>query len=751
MCALSLGPVAPAVGTQPTDPLAGVKLGHEVSGQAAIDALGADLAKVANAHGKTTAELAKALKNDKSLRVDPKGRLLYKEAPLPADLAAEPAAPAPWSESGAYPLADTFKLHSRPGSRRTIYLDFDGHVMTGTAWNGGSVPEVLNCPPWDLDGAPGSFNDTERTRIQQIWQRVAEDYAPFDVNVTTEAPDESLITRSSTSDEYYGMRVLISPISSYFGTYGGIAYVGVFDHVGDYYKPALVFPENLANSEKYIAEAATHECGHTAGLLHDGVIGGSSYYTGHGSGETGWAPIMGVGYYRNLTQWSKGEYPNASNTEDDFVTAAANGLSARTDDHANTPTGALALPSGAFTVGGVIERTGDTDVVSFTCAEGAVSLAAATASLGSNLDVLLELRDEAGVLIAASNPLEQLAASLNANVPAGTYSVSVRGSGKGDLTTGYSQYGSGGAWKLTGTTPVSEAPVPPSARFTASETQGTAPLPVAFDGTGSSDMDGTIVSWAWSFGDGSTATGAAASHTYSSAGTYVVTLTVTDDTGLSDIASTTVTVGRPNSAPAANFTMTGGGTAPATVTFDGRGSSDADGSIVSWAWDFGDGGAGTGSVASHVFQKAGTYTVRLSVTDNDGAKTSTAKSITVDPAPAVAVYVDSISLSVATAKAGSYGLAKVRILDSRGLPVSGATVSGVWSGIVTGTSTGTTAADGTLTLKSKTSKKSGTITFKVNSVSKTGLVYDATLNTTTQVSMTLSKAPRAKVSRRIVR
>ncbi len=114
------------------------------------------------------------------------------------------------------------------------------------------------------------FTDTERTRIQQVWQRVAEDYAPFDVDVTTEYPGEAAITRSSSADEYYGMRVLISPISSYIGTYGGIAYVGVFDLVGDYYKPALVFPENLANGEKYIGEAASHENGHTLGLYHDG-------------------------------------------------------------------------------------------------------------------------------------------------------------------------------------------------------------------------------------------------------------------------------------------------------------------------------------------------------------------------------------------------------------------------------------------------------------------------------------------------
>ncbi len=77
---------------------------------------------------------------------------------------------------------------------------------------------------------------------------------------------------------------------------------------GTYYKPALVFPERLGNSDRYIAEAAAHECGHTLGLLHDGTTTGTEYYAGHGTGATGWAPIMGNGYYKSLTQWSKGEY-----------------------------------------------------------------------------------------------------------------------------------------------------------------------------------------------------------------------------------------------------------------------------------------------------------------------------------------------------------------------------------------------------------------------------------------------------------
>src|SRR6185295_10130611 len=172
--------------------------------------------------------------------------------------------------------------------------------------------------PFDFEGGPSVFTSNELTAIQQIWQRVTEDYSIFDVDVTTQDMGEAALTRSSSSDENYGMRVLISPISQYFGQYGGIAYIGAFDDVGDYYKPALVFPENLGpNGEKYVAEAASHEAGHTLGLNHDGTTTGTEYYQGNGSGVTSWAPIMGVGYYCNMVQWSKGEYPGANNTQDD--------------------------------------------------------------------------------------------------------------------------------------------------------------------------------------------------------------------------------------------------------------------------------------------------------------------------------------------------------------------------------------------------------------------------------------------------
>src|SRR5207253_3500030 len=104
---------------------------------------------------------------------------------------------------------------------------------------------------------------------------------------------------------------------------GGIAYVGVYDMTGSlhgYYQPAFVYEQGVTSNAKYIAEAAAHEAGHNLGLSHDGTAT-LGYYDGQGS----WAPIMGVGYDRAISQWSKGEYSGANNTEDDLAIIAAAG------------------------------------------------------------------------------------------------------------------------------------------------------------------------------------------------------------------------------------------------------------------------------------------------------------------------------------------------------------------------------------------------------------------------------------------
>jgi PKD repeat protein len=180
---------------------------------------------------------------------------------------------------------------------------------------------------------------------------------------------------------------------------------------------------------------------------------------------------------------------------------------------------------------------------------------------------------------------------------------------------------------------------PPTASFTATPSSGDAPLDVAFDGSASSDTDGTIASYDWDFGDGTSSTAVSPSHTYGSAGDFTVTLTVTDNDGATDSASTLIQVTTPpapNQPPTASFTATpSSGDAPLDVTFDGSASSDPDGSIVSYDWDFGDGSVGTGVNPSYTYTDVGNYTVTLTVTDDGipAESDSTSMTITVtDPA-----------------------------------------------------------------------------------------------------------------------
>jgi PKD repeat protein len=160
-------------------------------------------------------------------------------------------------------------------------------------------------------------------------------------------------------------------------------------------------------------------------------------------------------------------------------------------------------------------------------------------------------------------------------------------------------------------------------------------LAVAFNATASSDSDGSIASYSWSFGDGTTGAGVTTSHTYTAAGTYTARLTVTDNQGATGTLSSTITVSGANQTPAASFTATPTtGTAPLVVSFNGASSSDPDGSISSYAWSFGDGTTGSGATISHTYNTAGTYTATLTVTDNRGATNSTSKTISASAATA---------------------------------------------------------------------------------------------------------------------
>jgi len=177
-------------------------------------------------------------------------------------------------------------------------------------------------------------------------------------------------------------------------------------------------------------------------------------------------------------------------------------------------------------------------------------------------------------------------------------------------------------------------PEPPSAIISSSTALGDAPLLVRFDGSSSTAHLGQIISYAWDFGDGSTAEGATAAHTYAEPGNYQAVLTVNDETGLSAEAATPVIVNAPpppvNEPPLAVITVSEPqGKAPLSITFSAADSSDPDGSIAAYLWDFGDGSSASGVTVEHSYTEAADYTVTLQVQDDGGETVSVSTLISV--------------------------------------------------------------------------------------------------------------------------
>jgi hypothetical protein len=360
---------------------------------------------------------------------------------------------------------------SLPGANQTIYLDFDGHVTQNTAWNRLWKDPLINSPAYDIDGNTTSFNPQELATIESAWKRVAEDFIPFQVNVTTVDPGVEALRRSGWGDTQWGVRVVITADTERTGT-GGISYVGSFTWNTD--TPSFVY----VRGEKPVAEAASHEAGHSLGLAHDGTAS-SEYYHGHGSGEISWAPIMGVGYYSNVTTWSRGEYRSANNDtgsanygrgpDDLAIITSWNGFGYRADDYGNDLGSASPLTGPSVNLAGIIGTTTDVDVFRLQAGRGTASFTVRPFTPGPNLDVKAELLNSQWVAVATADPPTSLTASLSFTIPAaGTYYLRISGVGAGNplapSPTGYTDYGSLGRYTLTGFYAVGTAPGGPQPR-----------------------------------------------------------------------------------------------------------------------------------------------------------------------------------------------------------------------------------------------------------------------------------------------
>ena len=189
---------------------------------------------------------------------------------------------------------------------------------------------------------------------------------------------------------------------------------------------------------------------------------------------------------------------------------------------------------------------------------------------------------------------------------------------------------SGGTTVLTHSVTVQAANQLPIASLSTTNTAGS--LTVGVDASASNDPDGTIASYDIDYGDGTAhGTTATSTHTYAAAGTYTIGLVVIDNRGGTATTTKAITITKTNILPVASFTNSASNLA---LSVDASASTDPDGTVASYAWDFGDTGTSTGVTASHTYAAAGTYTVTLTVTDNQSGVTSTTRSVTVAAAPA---------------------------------------------------------------------------------------------------------------------
>jgi hypothetical protein len=371
-----------------------------------------------------------------------------------------------------YNSSQVFNLHSKADSHFTIYIDFNGQTVSGTSWNSYNGGKDIVAPAFSLDSDRTTFSDAERRRIYGIWQRVAEDYAPFDVDVTTEEPSLDRLKKSGSGDTDWGIRVIVDDNSNdWYGNAGGVAYTGSFTSNTDL--PVWVFSNQLGSgNEKYMAAAITHEAGHALGLSHDGIkttnSNGTTTTKEYYDGANGWGTQMGTGYYQALTQWSKGEYAGATQTQDDLaiITKAANGITYRADDHGNSIATATVLDTSGTTLQswGIIERNTDADYFRFTLdVAQQFNLTIKSGDIEPDLDILAKLYNGSGSVIATSDSVGTLNATFSQALEAGTYYISVDGTGK--IVNGgviYTDYASLGTYSFS-TTLTKPVPQPPTA------------------------------------------------------------------------------------------------------------------------------------------------------------------------------------------------------------------------------------------------------------------------------------------------
>lgn len=338
------------------------------------------------------------------------------------------------SESGAQT-----NLNSYITAKATVYLDFDGETINSPMWNAGN----------NFTAAPSGLS---AAAIQEIYSRVAEDFRPFNVNVTT----SETVYRAAPFTQR--IRVVVTSTSAWFPGVGGVAFLGSFTWGDD--TPCFVFSDRLGYFPKYIAECCSHETGHTLGLSHQSKYDAgcnltATYNEGAGLGESSWAPIMGNSYYRNMSGWNNGPTPQgcSSNQDNLGIITGQNGFGYRTDDHSdglnNNPS---PVDITSFNINGIISTNTDKDCFRFNLSENSNVLLTINPyhiggnTDGANLDIKVSLYNAAKTLIRIYDRTDRLSVSIDTVLQSGNYFLMIEGTGNQNAT----DYGSLGAYSIEG-------------------------------------------------------------------------------------------------------------------------------------------------------------------------------------------------------------------------------------------------------------------------------------------------------------
>jgi PKD repeat protein len=484
----------------------------------------------------------------------------------------------------------------------------------------------------DYDNDPANFSSFERAVIGLTWASVAEDFAPFHVDVTTEEPVLDDIVKTDIHDYRYGIRVVITPDA--FREAGGVAFLNSFGVPID--NPAFAFTANYDYDDSAII--ISHEAGHALGLDHDGTST-AEYYVGH----DGWGPIMGAAYGAAIQQWSKGEYWDANNKEDDTAIIAENAQPV-TDDAPDSRELSGVLPASSFV--GTISTPADKDWYKVTLNSQSLSISVAPPLatdpysanqtwVAANLDPAVELWKGGTLVERLDQPGVTISKSFTGLTP-GTYYLMVEGVGFSDpMDDGYSDYGSLGNYLLSTTGDVVTSARADGAA-TASTGEARPGVPVTFTAS-SPSHDLSDLNLAWTFSDGSASTAATPTVDMPRQGALTALLTATTSEGTITYAS--VTVQPFLKAPVVRGIDCDGSGLPAGTWVMCRAyaydpdATDPDpfGWNMTYRWVSSSGETSDSDLGWFSPQTAGVYTATVTVTDPDGLTVTDSVEFTLTP------------------------------------------------------------------------------------------------------------------------